>query len=84
MTWQPGDPERRKMNQEDHDLLIEIRSDTKHMKEWTIAHESNDNQRHIDNLTKFDKIDNKVLWLQRLAWGIIGIVFFVELMNKLK
>lgn len=81
-SWKPGDPERRKMTTEDHDLLIEIRGDVKHMKEWSVNHTADDDRRHKDNSKKFDEVDNRILWLSRLAWGLIGVVVFVELLNK--
>ena len=58
MSEWPDCGERRKMNQEDHDLLLNIANDTRHMREWTKTHESHDDERFkrqgekIDFLTK--------------------------------
>lgn len=62
--------------QEDHDLLIEIRSDVKHIKQWTEAHEKSDNDR-------FNKILNDVEFHKKIIYGIGGIVFFIQVISRI-
>ena len=54
--------ERRQMNQNDHDLIIQIASDTKHMREWSITHEKKDDDRYAEQQNQ-NKAYNRVIWL---------------------
>jgi len=80
--WKPGDTERRQMNQVDHDLLITIANDCKHMKAWTESHTKEDNDRHESNLIKFEKINDNDKWQNKILYGMIGVFIFVEFFVK--
>lgn len=77
-TWKGS--ERREMNQTDHDLLITISNDMKHMVEWTKSHTDLDDSRHKENLKKFDKIDFNLEDLKRFklkSTAIMGTVLVI-------
>ena len=57
--------ERRKVNQEDHDILINISSDVKHIIEWNKGHQTQDDDRHKENIFR-------ITALERSKWQIIG------------
>lgn len=67
--------ERRKMNQLDHDLLIEIHSDIKHIASDLKDHVLLDDSRQLE-------IKSKLEFHQKVLYGIIGIVGFIELASK--
>ena len=50
------------MNQEDHDLIIEINADVKHIKKWTESHQKQDDERHVEQ-QKQNKSYNRIIWL---------------------
>ena len=56
------DGKERRMSQNDHDLLIQIASDTKHTREWSVSHEKLDNERYLEQ-QKQNKSYNRVIWL---------------------
>jgi len=77
-------PERRKMNQEDHDLLLTIANDCKHMKEWCETHTKEDDQRHRDNLERFSQIEKNEKWQNKILYGALGIISFITFLSNLK
>jgi len=78
-TW---DGKERRMTTNDHDLLINIANDCKHMKEWTVKHTFDDDIRHKDNLEKFDKINENDKWQNKIIYGAIGAVLLIEFASK--
>ena len=64
-------PERRRMNQEDHDLLIEINSDIKHILKWTTDHDKKDNDR-------FEAVNKEIGFHKKIIYGGLGIVAFLQ------
>lgn len=68
--------ERRKVSQEDHDLLTKIDAN---LRNHLITVE-----KHIaDDKEKFEKIDSDLVWIRRILYGATGIVIFIEFMSKL-
>ncbi len=78
-TW---DGNERRNGNRDHDLLLTVSNDVKHMVEWTKSHTNLDDERHKDNLLKFDKIDNSVGFHSKVIYGVLGIVAFIDLISK--
>lgn len=64
-------PERRKMNQDDHDLLTRIDSNLIHVKEWCQKHDTEDNAR-------FSKVDREIEFGKKVFWGGIGILAAIQ------
>lgn len=69
------------MNQEDHDLLINIANDCKHMKEWTSTHTRDDDKKHEDNIERFEKIEDIAKWQNKILYGALGIISFITFMS---
>ena len=67
--------DRRKTISLDHDVLIEIKNDLKHVVSWIEAHEKKDDVR-------FTKIDKDIDFQKRITYAVLGIIFFVEFMFK--
>lgn len=63
------------MTQEDHDLLIEIKSDVKHIREWTGVHDDKDDRR-------FAKVEKDLDFHRKIVYGGMGIVVFIEFIMK--
>lgn len=63
-------------------LLSEVHSDIKHVIEWTKTHTKMDDDRHGDNLNKFDKINASVAFHSKIIYGALGIVGFIEVVSK--
>lgn len=61
--------------QDDHDLLIEIRGDTKHIKAWTETHEKSDNER-------FNEIKADVEFHKKVIYGCLGVFIFIQFISK--
>lgn len=74
--------ERRKVSQTDHDVMIEIRSDVKHILEWNKSHKEDDDLKHSENLVKFDKIARNDDFQNKMIYGAMGVIAFVELIGK--
>ncbi len=74
MTW---DGVERRMNQrnEDHDNIIEIKNDVKHLCKHVSDHVK-------DDKTAFTKIEKDINWIQKIVYGGLGIVAFIELAAK--
>ena len=67
--------ERRAMSSEDHDILIGIKSDTKHIVD-TIS-------KHIgDDKIAFEKIDTKIGWLQKIVFMGLGALALLKVFVK--
>lgn len=82
-------PERRSMSGDAEQLIQQmavkqavIANDITHMVQWTHTHTADDEVRHQDNLKKFDRIDKTVGFQQKIIYGGIGIVAFIELAVK--
>jgi len=67
--------ERREMSSSDHDLLIGISGDVKHIREWTDVHDKKDDSR-------FAKVERDLEFHRKIVYGGIGIVVFVEFIMK--
>lgn len=65
--------ERRNVNR-DHDILIEIKTDVKHIVEWSKTHDKNDNDRFL-------KLDKDNAWRDKIIYGGLGIVGFITLVS---
>ena len=74
--------ERRKMNTEERDMLIEVKNDMKHLVAWTHEHSELDDQRHRDSLMKFDKIDKDITWSNKILYGALGIIAFITFITN--
>jgi len=72
-TW--DGKERRKVNSEDHDILIEIRSDLKNLSALVKSHVE-------DDTTRFNKVDKKIEFQERIIYGAIGAFVFIEFITK--
>lgn len=70
------------MNQEDHDTILTVASDVRHIVEWTKVHTKDDDNRHEDNLKKFEKIDANQNLNNRIVYGLIGVFVFLEFASK--
>lgn len=73
MPW--DGTERRKMDSDQRDLIIEMHTDMKHMVKWTEAHDLKDD-------TRFDKIDKSNKWRDKLLYGALGIIAFIEFVTR--
>ena len=70
----PG-KERRSMNCLDHDLLIEIKKDTEHLK--------NSLSKHIEVYEdKVNSLDSKIAWLQKGAFMVLGALALIKVFLK--
>lgn len=67
--------ERRQMNQLDHDLLIEIKNDTRHLVDTMIVHVAEDK-------AVFKSINDKIGWLQKGAFMVLGALVLLKLFIK--
>ena len=64
--------DRREDDGRDHDMLLEIRNDVKHMVKWAEKHE-------FENNDRFKKIDKDAEFFRKIIYGCVGVIFFVEL-----
>ena len=71
--------DRRSPDSSDHDLLLRINENVNHIKDWASSHKEEDNQKHEENLKKFDKIQDTQTWHSRVIYGCLGIVAFLQL-----
>ena len=68
----------------DHDLLLEIKSDTKHLVE-TVSNLNDAVVSHtLDDKFNFKTINDKIGWLQKGAFMILGALVLVEFILKIK
>ena len=67
--------DRRKMNQLDHDLLIEIKNDTRHLVTSMEAH-------ILEDRGMFKAINDKIGWLQKGAFMVLGALAILKLLFK--
>lgn len=78
MSVWDGKTERRRMNNEDHDVLIEIRSDVKHFKDWANRHDKIDTER-------FELANKRISWVEKIAYlGIGGLAMLNIFLNLFK
>lgn len=70
-----GRTERRAMNIEDHDLLLEIKGDTKHLVDTMNSH-------ILDDKVNFKKITDEQSWHSKILYSGLGIVLFIEFIAK--
>lgn len=54
----------------------EMYADIKHMVKWTETHDQKDDER-------FEKIDKKLAIVDKLIYGGVGVIVFVEFVMKL-
>ena len=71
MTWDGSD---RRQN-ENNNLLVEIHSDLRHLVKSYDKHIEEDKQ-------NFSSIGNKVEFQQKITYGGLGIILFVEFITK--
>ena len=64
------------MNNEDHDLLIEIKGDVKHIVEWSKSHDASD-------IKRFDSMDKRMKWAEKMLYGAVGVFVMVEFLTKI-
>ena len=74
MTW--DGTERRKMNQEDHDLLIEINEGVKHLVEKL-------NHHIIEDKETFKLMGDKVNKHEKVLWLGMGVIVTLQVILKL-
>lgn len=70
--------ERRTMNQDQINrdrLLSEVHSDVKHILKWSEDHTKEDAER-------FDSIDKRIKWAEKILYGALGVFLFVEFLVK--
>lgn len=67
--------ERREMTSEDHDLLIGISGDVKHIV-------SKMNEHIIEDKVSFAKIRNEIGWLQKIIFMGLGAIAFLKWVIK--
>ena len=73
MTWDGR--ERRKMNTDDHDLLIKIDANLSNHFEVMETH-------MLDDKVAFKKINEDMEWVKKVLYGGVGIIIFIELLAK--
>ena len=71
MTW---DGKERRMPNDDHDVLIEIKTDVKHIVSSLERHIKDD-----DIIQK--QIKNDLLFHQKIVYGGVGIVGFIQFLS---
>ena len=67
------------MNQDDINrdrLLTEVHSDVRHMVEWAEKHDK------LDDI-RFTRIEKDQAWQNKILYGCVGVVVFIELFAKL-
>lgn len=74
MNW--DGKERRKVDREDHDLLIEIGQDIKHLVENFKSHVISDDK-------QFKETNSRLRWLEKVVWGCVGAFVLIQLVFKL-
>lgn len=70
------DGKERRVNLDDHDLLIRIANDCEHMKEWTETHTKSDD-------TRFKTLNDNDKWQNKILYGFLGVFIFVEFIARL-
>lgn len=63
------------MNQEDHDLLLEIKGDVKHFMSILSNH-------FEDDRIKFERIEKDTEFHNKIVYGCIGVIVFMEFVLK--
>ena len=63
------------MNQDDHDIIIEIRNDLKHLMSFVKTHVEDDS-------TRFTRIDKKLEFQDKIIYGAVGVVVFIQFIIK--
>lgn len=63
--------------------MIEISKDVKYMREWSQDHKKDDDQKHVENLSKFDNVNKTLAVHQKIAYGILGGFVFLEFILKI-
>ena len=84
-NWRQGDPERRKMSEDgiSRDRLLErldanvtfLVENQKNITRALVDHAHNDD-------LKFEKVDKSFAWVNKIIYGGIGIIVFVEFYVK--
>jgi len=67
--------ERRAMNTEDHDVMIEIRNDIKHLVSNVVGHVE-------DDKAAFKKINESITWLQKITYIGMGGILLLRFLIK--
>jgi hypothetical protein len=75
-------PERRRNNDDDHDLLTRIDENLVHVKEWCVSHKEEDDQKHADNLVKFEALNKTVSFHSKMIFMALGVIAFIEFVAK--
>ena len=73
MIW--DGTERRKVDREDHDMLIEIHQDVKHLVENFKSHVVNDER-------QFKEANSRLKWIEKIVWGCVGGFTLLQLILK--
>jgi hypothetical protein len=66
------------MNQDQIDrdrLLSEVHANTKHIVTWAEKHDADDTGR-------FEKMDDRIRWTEKVLYGALGIFLFIEFITK--
>lgn len=64
------------------DKIIETHNDVKHLVKNFDQHIDEDEQKHRDNILKFDAINKTLGFQQKIIYGALGIVAFLEFISK--
>ena len=68
--------ERRKVDNDLRDIIIESRNDLKHMVEWSKGHTREDNER-------FKTVNDKVTGIEKMVWMSVGGLALLSVFLKL-
>ena len=74
--------ERRSGGGEDHDLLIEIANDLKHMINWSRDHDTLDTSRFLAQKQELNDQKKEINFHNKIVYGGLGIFLFVEFVIK--
>jgi hypothetical protein len=73
MEW--DGKERRKMDSDLRDVIIETRNDVRHIADWAKKHDG-------DDVKRFDLVNKEIEGGKKVLWGGIGILAFIEFFSR--
>lgn len=79
LNWD-GKERRQRMSQDQIErdrLLTEVHSDIKHIVTWSKKHD-------VDDDTRFEKLDGRLKWAERMCYGAIGVYIFIQVFHLIK
>lgn len=63
-------------------MLARMDENLNHLVEWTKNHKVEDDEKHRDNLGKFKSINDTLGFQNKIIYGALGIIAFIEFVSK--